>query len=77
MPELQRLTKEAAQIKESIIDLKNILQVFGDQIVLVREKLEDAESKYKDDNEILQTCSKLALHDWLQKGEQEIPIGLH
>ena len=57
--ELQRLTEEVAQVKESI---NNLLQAFAAESALVREKLGDVgrECTCKND-EMLQTCSKLAL----------------
>ena len=43
--ELQRLREDVTEVKESIKDLSNLLQAFGDQLAQIRESLGDVERK--------------------------------
>ena len=71
-PELQRLTEEVAEVKESIKELRNILLSFKDELKQeVKQTVQNevaslinntiASLIYKDDDEIL-TCSKLSVY---------------
>ena len=70
-PELQRLTEEVAEVKESIKELRNILLSFKDELTQeVKQTVQNevaslnntiASLIYKDDDEIL-TCSKLTVY---------------
>ena len=43
--EFQRLTEDVTEVIESIKDLSNLLQAFGDQLAQIRESLGDVERK--------------------------------
>ena len=75
-PELQRLTEEVAEVKESIKELRNILLSFKDELTQeVKQTVQNevaslnntiASLIYKDDDEIL-TCSKLTVYSIVLK----------